>query len=136
MVWLNWYLLHSYTTIMQRRKRPHWTRIPSDDEGPSETLDIPSTHYQVLPSGNLTSSSSIIHVNIPKLEPPKVSRHPPIPPTPGDIQFPTDWTPLQVDPAYLEHLNEEFVTINQPRTYVSTRSLSFFTDFEHYYSFR
>jgi hypothetical protein len=38
----------------------------------------------------------------------------------GDSPFLTDHFPLQLDSAYLKRLNEAFVTVKHPRTYVST----------------
>ena len=41
-----------------------WTRIPSDDEGPSKIIHVPITPYRCLPNGNLMSSSWKLHVTV------------------------------------------------------------------------
>jgi hypothetical protein len=109
---------------MQRSKRaakPRWTRIPSDDEGPSEIIHVPITRYRCLPNGNLTSSSRKLHVTV-NSEPSQAVQSPLT--SDGNIaeniQFFADWSQLQLDPAYLERLNEDFVTVKHPRTNVST----------------
>jgi hypothetical protein len=92
-------------------------RISSDDESPSElpheTMNIPSTHYKLLSNRNLGSSTQILCVTAPCSKNPDA-----VPPVPdsstANLGFEFD-----MDPAYLEHLNEDFFPTKCQQTYVS-----------------
>jgi hypothetical protein len=90
-------------------------RISSDDESPSasqrETLSIPSTRYERLSSGNLSSSTQILRVAAPCSEQPNAAL---LPDPAAVLEF--DST---LDPAYLDHLDEDFIPSKRRRTYVS-----------------
>ena len=118
---------------MQRRNRSdksRMTRITSDDEGPDVMLTVPSTSYQLLANGNFSSSSRMLQVTTPSPERPKPTLISVENVVSGDSPFLTDHFPLQLDPAYLERLNEAFVTVKRPRSYVSAINSLFFIGFE------
>jgi hypothetical protein len=104
---------------MSQRKKSKRTRMirisDSDDESPSalqhETLSIPSTRYERLSNGNLSSSTHILHVTAPCSEQPNA----PVLPDPAS-EFPLD----------LDHLNEDFIPSKRRRTYVSILIFLFF----------
>jgi hypothetical protein len=79
-------------------------------------LTVPSTSYQLLANGNFSSSSQMLQVTTPSLEPTLISVENVMS---GDSPFLTDHFPLQLNPAYLEQINEAFVTVKCPGSYVS-----------------
>ena len=96
------------------------TRVASDseDDGPSHhnTTSVPLTRYNLLPNGNLSSSTQILHIatadDVPEISAPLTSS-----------SFFDDECSL--DPAYLKQLNEEHFPTKQTRTYVNTQSSCF-----------
>jgi len=99
-------------------------RIPSGDElgGPNlKVVGIPSTRYQLLPSGNLGSSSRILHITPTDAKPlashgetlddqQRFVDNPPPHDTASNF-------PPQMDPAYIEHLNEGFIPVKSPHVH-------------------
>jgi hypothetical protein len=113
------YFPHFTLSAMRNRSmKSRMTRVPSDDE--NEVVKVPSTRYQLLPNGNFMSSSQAVHVATSN---PKISQNLADNVVPEDAQV--DHSPPQLDPAFLEHLNEEFVTVRHPRSHVS--ALNFLT---------
>ena len=91
------------------------TRVPSDDEAPStyESQNVPSTRYRLATSGNLGSSSRLLHVVVPDPDPPEATT------STHETSLP-DESPLHLEPAYIEHLNDDFIVSGKrQRTYVS-----------------
>ena len=95
-------------------------QISYDDESPSElpheTMNIPSTRYELLSNGNLGSSTQILHVTAPCSENPDA-----VPPVPDSSTTNLGFE-FDMDPAYLEHLNEDFFPTKRQQTYVSNVS--------------
>jgi hypothetical protein len=119
---------------MPRRNRSDkscMTRIPSDDKGLDAMLEVPSTRYKLLATGNFASSSKILRVATPNLKQHTSSHTSAENVMPEDAQFFADDSLMQLDPAYLERLNEAFVTVKQPRSYVSTLNFLSLISFEH-----
>jgi hypothetical protein len=107
---------HFTPSMMQHRKhstKSHMTRVPSD-EGPDTTVKVLTTCYQLLLNGNFTSSSRAVHVTTSNA---KISQNLVDNVIPEDTQ--TDHSQLQLDPAFLEYINEEFGTVRHQRSYVS-----------------
>ena len=106
----------------RQTKKSHMKRVLSDDEGselPQKKLSIPSTQYELLPSGNLSSSSQILHVS--PVGPELNASDSPV--TAHGDPGPTTVLQEQLDFAYLEHLNDDFVSVKRKRTYVSTKCI-------------
>ena len=96
------------------------TRVPSDDEAPSpyqsQLENVPSTQYRLATSGNLGSSSRLLHVVAPDPDPPEATTS-----APENIELSLpDESPLHLEPAYIEHLNDDFIVSGKrQQTYVS-----------------
>lgn len=97
------------------------TRVDLEETTPAPSTNIPTTSYHVLPSGNLGSSSRILDV-------PSSPHHNndldnPILILPFDD--PRLWNDeprlesVSEDPAYLEHIDADYVTTRRSRLYVS-----------------
>jgi hypothetical protein len=105
----------------RKSNRPRMIRVSSDDETPSssqhQTIGVPSTRYELLSNGNLSSTTQILHV----AEKPD---------TTGEASAVLDASPalnfdFPVDPAYLERFNDDFFPTRGQRTYVSIRFFIF-----------
>jgi hypothetical protein len=100
---------------MQCRNRSiksNMVRITSDDDGQDLKLTVPSTSYHLLANGNFSSSSRKLQVTTLSPERPKPT-HIPIEPSL------TNYFSPQLYASYLERLNEAFVTVKRPKSYVS-----------------
>lgn len=91
-----------------------------DASPPPPSINIQSTDYHILPSGNLGSSSRVLNV-------PASPQHndnfdsPVLPVNDPSLWNDDPWLePDSIDPAYLEHLNVDFVASRRPRLYVSS----------------
>lgn len=94
-------------------------RVDLDDaQPPSPSINIQSTNYHVLPSGNLGSSSHVL--DIPASPQRNTSYDDPVAPADDPLQWNDEprLEPDSVDPAYLDHLDEDYVAARRPRLYV------------------
>jgi len=125
----NWFETTSCATMQSgkqsNKSKGCMTHVPSDnDEAPHlpdhEALSIPCTCYQVLASGNFAFSSKILNIAPPPSELLEASDAlQPLLDTPISCD-PVDINPSQLEPAYIEHLSKEFVTVKCQHVNVST----------------